>query len=212
MRAVADFAAVVAARAEAGNGGSRGEQLLGDADRVTPRMLNVVPKGRESLSRSALEAQPDSGGVLQVIPFPGQQDYISEQMASVRERYVGAHQRVGRPAELTALRNHITKLLDPGCRICLGGKTSRYQGDEPRVMEEARLALEYRKPLYLMGGFGGAAREFGESEHHGDKEYWSRTNGLTHPHKRELFETTDVERAIRLISEGIERLDPEVSV
>lgn len=207
MRAVADFAAVVAARAEVGNGG----QSPGIAARTEARMLNVVPTAKESLSRSALEAQHDSGGVLKVIPFNDGLEYMPEQMASVRERYVGPQRRVGRPAELTALRNHITQLLDPGCRICLGGKTSGYQGDEPGVMEEARLALEYRKPLYLMGGFGGAAREFGESEHHGDKEYWSRANGLTHRHKRELFETTDVERAIRLISGGIERLDPEVS-
>lgn len=212
MRAVANFAGVVAARAETGNGGSQGEQLLGSADGMEPRMLNVVLAGRESLSRLALEAQQDSGGTLKVIPFQGELEYMPEQMASLRERYVGVHRQIGRPEELTALRNYITQLLDPGCRICLGGKKSGHQGDEPGVIEEARLALEYRKPLYLMGGFGGAAREYGKSEDHGDKEYWSSANGLTDEHKRELFETTDVERAIRLISGGIGRLDPEVGV
>ena len=210
MRAVADFAGVVAARAEAGDGGSDGGQSLSNADRTEPRMLNVVPTGRESLSRSAIEAQHDSGGVLKVIPFKEELKYMPEQMAGVREQYVGPHPQLGCAAELTALRKHITQLLDPGCRICLGGKTRGYLGNEPGVMEEAKLALEYRKPLYLMGGFGGAAREFGESEHHSATEYWRSRNGLRYDHKRELFETTDMECALRLISGGIGRFDPEL--
>ena len=212
MRAVADFAGVVAARAETGDGGSDGERSLGIADRAEPRMLNVVPTGRESLNRSALEAQHDSGGFLRVIPFVEELENMPEQLAGVREPYLRPHRQLGRPEELTALRKHITQLLDPGCRICLGGKTSGYQGNEPGVMEEARVALEYGKPLYLMGGFGGATREFGEGEQYGDKEYWSSGNGLTDEHKRELFETTDIERAIRLISGGIERINPELGV
>ncbi len=212
MRAVADFAGIVAARAEADGGGSDGERSLGSADRAEPRMVNVVPTGRESLNRSALEAQHDSGGFLKVIPLREESDHIPQQLAGVREPYVRPHRQVGRAAELTALRKHITQLLDPGCRICLGGKTSGYQGNEPGVMEEARLALEYGKPLYLMGGFGGATREFGESEQCGDKEYWSSGNGLTDERKRDLFETTDIERAIRLISGGIERISPELGL
>ena len=89
-------------------------------------------------------------------------------------------------------------------------QTRGYLGNEPGVMEEAKLALEYRKPLYLMGGFGGAAREFGESEHHSATEYWRSRNGLRYDHKRELFETTDMECALRLISGGIGRFDPEL--
>ena len=75
-------------------------------------------------------------------------------------------------------------------------------------MEEARLALKYRKPLFLMGGFGGATREFGD-----DEECWTTyqnsDNGLSEGEKQELFETTDIERAIRLISSGIERIEGE---
>lgn len=212
MRAVADFAGIVAARAETGRGGSDGERSFGSADGAEPRMVNVVPTGRESLNRSAVEAQHDSGGFLKVIPLREELEYMPEQLADVRERYVRPHRPLERAAELTALRKHITHLLDPGCRICLGGKTSGYQGYEPGVMEEARLALEYSKPLYLMGGFGGATREFGESEQYGDKEYWSSGNGLTDEQKRELFETTDIERTIRLISGGIESLNPQFGV
>ena len=80
-------------------------------------------------------------------------------------------------------------MLAPGCRVCLGGRTEDYQGREPGVMEEARLALTYRKPLYLMGGFGGATREFGAAAGYGGEPYWKTRNGLSGAEKRELFET-----------------------
>ena len=109
----------------------------------------------------------------------------------------------GRESELTRLRHCLTVMLDPGCRVCLGGPTEGYQGREPGVMEEARLALTYRKPLYLMGGFGGATRLFGAGAKYGGETYWEAPNGLNGAEKKELFETTDVERALGLISRGI---------
>jgi hypothetical protein len=42
-------------------------------------------------------------------------------------------------------------------RILLGGKTSDYAGFIPGLFEEALLALEHQCPLYIVGGFGGAA-------------------------------------------------------
>ena len=71
-------------------------------------------------------------------------------------------------------------------------------------MEEARLALTYGKPLYLMGGFGGATRLFGAVAEHGGESYWNAENGLSGEEKRQLFETTDVEWALGTISRGIE--------
>jgi hypothetical protein len=41
--------------------------------------------------------------------------------------------------------------------VCCGGKTAKYQDRLPGVIEEAMLTLEARKPLYVLGGFGGAA-------------------------------------------------------
>ena len=45
-------------------------------------------------------------------------------------------------------------------RVLLGGKTSDFQGLMPGIFEEALLALEQpdRVSLYVLGGFGGAAR------------------------------------------------------
>ena len=42
-------------------------------------------------------------------------------------------------------------------RVVLGGKLARYEGFMPGVLEEASLALEHGVPLYILGGFGGAA-------------------------------------------------------
>lgn len=42
-------------------------------------------------------------------------------------------------------------------RVMLGGKTCNYSGFGPGLFEEALLTLEHRRPLYVLGGFGGAA-------------------------------------------------------
>ena len=235
MQAVANFAEVVAARDETDDEKLDGELpsgmlteaelpvlsmyqmtgLVAASDRaapaVKPLMLNVVPTNRVSLSRAAIEAQRNSGGVLGVLSLSDGIEQVREQMPEDVARALGLAGLGGRAAELRALRHCTTALLDPGCRICLGGKTTGYEGKEPDVMEEARLALEYRKPLFLMGGFGGATRAFGEKAEC-RMAYQNSENGLLGKEKQELFETTDIERAIRLISSGIERIDGESKV
>lgn len=205
MQSVADFAAVVAARyAETVEETLSHHQPNAIEDTQQPRIINVVPTGRAPLSRTALEAQRDSGGVLEVLPVSEVTEHFHERAREPRAWYRDAHNQNARAAELTALRYFITKMLNPGCRICLGGKTTGYEGIEPGVIEEARLALEFDKPLYLMGGFGGATRWFGELPEYKSIDYWGKSNGLDEKKKRELFETTDVERALRLIRAGIQ--------
>ncbi len=188
MRAVADFAGAVADRAE-------------EDDALAPRMLNVVPAARASLSSAATEAERDSGGVLEVVPFTDRASRAGVQFR-IEHPGPGAGPEELRKWELKVLRRWLTKLLDPGCRICLGGRLKGYEGEEPGVMQEARLALAHEKPLYLMGGFGGAAGAFGtkKSSH---KQYYSAWNGLNDDDKLGLFTTTDIEYALRLIWRGI---------
>jgi hypothetical protein len=45
----------------------------------------------------------------------------------------------------------------PIARVVLGGKTEGYGGFLPGILEEALITLENRCPLYVLGGFGGAA-------------------------------------------------------
>jgi hypothetical protein len=42
-------------------------------------------------------------------------------------------------------------------RILLGGSVDRYSGFIPGIFEEALVTLEKRRPVYILGGFGGAA-------------------------------------------------------
>lgn len=57
---------------------------------------------------------------------------------------------------LTAMRQAITDMS--GARLVLGGKMTDHTGLVPGVIEEAWLSLSQRQPLYLAGGYGGAAR------------------------------------------------------
>ena len=203
MWAVADFAGVVAGRAEAladSDESMYGSQ--GPTDGPVARMVNVVAARREELSGAALAAERDSGGVLSVVAAGDMAAEFSEHRGSEPEAH-GWVTTGDREGELTRLRHCLTMMLAPGCRVCLGGRTEGYQGREPGVMEEARLALTYRKPLYLMGGFGGATRLFGVGAGYGGEPYWKARNGLSGAEKQELFETTDVEWALGLISRGI---------
>lgn len=57
---------------------------------------------------------------------------------------------------MTAMRQAITGMS--GARLVLGGKMAGHTGLVPGVIEEAWLSLFHHQPLYLAGGYGGAAR------------------------------------------------------
>ncbi len=134
-----------------------------------PRMLNLVPTGTAQLSRVALNAQKASEGILRVHAIQDMQHnadlggLISSVAADPNLEALSAPS-LNRWSEtilgkLWVLRAALTKLLDTGGRICLGGKTSGYLGYYAGVAEDAYLALTADKPLYLIGGFGGATYE-----------------------------------------------------
>lgn len=54
------------------------------------------------------------------------------------------------------MRERITQASQ--ARLVLGGKLTGFAGLVPGVVEEAWLSLKSRHPLFLAGGFGGAAR------------------------------------------------------
>jgi hypothetical protein len=71
------------------------------------------------------------------------------------------------PADaLTAMRRHVTDRCD--ARILVGGRLAGYQGSLPGVIEEARMSLEANQPLYVAGGFGGAAAAIAQALGHDD--------------------------------------------
>ena len=206
MRAIAEFAIKLAAGARGFEHTSESLHSGQAEDREKLRMLNVVPTGRNPLSKAALDAQRESGGILKVLTLNEAVECLRIRKMEPASQNLWENMEEQRAKELTMLRLCITAVLDPGCRICLGGKTSGYEGKEPGVIEEARLALKLDKPLYLLGGFGGATRRLGENNQYGCMPYWEANNGLSCEEKRELFETTDIEHSLRLISIGIDKL------
>ena len=60
-----------------------------------------------------------------------------------------------RAVALSGLRTFMTDNTD--ARIVIGGKRAGFQGNMPGIFEEVLFSLERRQPLYLAGGFGGAA-------------------------------------------------------
>jgi hypothetical protein len=57
---------------------------------------------------------------------------------------------------LSAMRSRITALSQ--ARLVIGGRLAGFAGIVPGVVEEARLSISLSEPLFLAGGFGGAAR------------------------------------------------------
>ncbi len=55
----------------------------------------------------------------------------------------------------TALRRVMAERTD--ARVIVGGKLSRFEGEMPGIIEEAITSVRAEQPLYVAGGFGGAA-------------------------------------------------------
>jgi hypothetical protein len=58
---------------------------------------------------------------------------------------------------LTSLRHFMTRKT--GGRVLIGGKRAGFQGAMPGLVEEATIALEAKRPLFLAGGFGGVTQD-----------------------------------------------------
>lgn len=121
-------------------------------------------------------------------------------------------------AGLTAMRR--TMLGETDARILLGGRVDQYKGAMPGIAEEALLSLQEHQPLYLMGGFGGCARDIAESlglvaPWAASRPLWpgrdsfksfspaSLNNGLSLEQNATLAHTPHVNQAIILILQGL---------
>ena len=122
---------------------------------------------------------------------------------------------------LTAMRR--TMSAETNARIVLGGSVDNYKGAMPGIAEEALLSLQAGQPLYLMGGFGGCARDIAETV--GLVAPWGASrlawngrpafqafsatdlnNGLTSEENATLAQTPHVDQAIMLVLRGLMRM------
>ncbi|MEV7790568.1 hypothetical protein AB0O68_01085 [Streptomyces sp. NPDC087512] len=73
------------------------------------------------------------------------------------EEPVSAFAPETRQRALTGMRRHLTRHTD--AHLFLGGRRSGFAGALPGLMEEAFLALEAGRPVYLAAGYGGVTAE-----------------------------------------------------
>ena len=122
---------------------------------------------------------------------------------------------------LTAMRTLMREQTD--ARLALGGKLEGHRGAMPGVAEEALLAIRAKQPVFLVGGFGGCARDIAETLGIADRWAGSRStwtgrrlfdgyadddlsNGLTSAENHQLAMTPHIDQAITLLMTGLHRL------
>ena len=113
---------------------------------------------------------------------------------------------------LTQMRRAMATECD--ARIALGGQVSGYNGAMPGIAEELLLHIEQKKPVYILGGFGGCAGEFGDFIFDGLQPEWlpkeqehidiaQLHNGLDEKQNRLLHKTPFIDQAITLVIRGL---------
>jgi len=121
---------------------------------------------------------------------------------------------------LTAMRKAMT--AGTNARLVLGGKVEGFKGALPGIAEETLLALQRGQPVYILGGFGGCARDIAESLglvepcHETQREWDGRSwfagtnlmlnNGLSEEENRTLAKTPHIGEAMLLALTGLERI------
>lgn len=122
---------------------------------------------------------------------------------------------------LTAMRRVVCS--ETNAHIALGGAMENYRGKMPGIAEEVLLSLEQGHPVYLIGGFGGCARNIAETlgladAWAGSKTDWpgrqmfeaydsdSLKNGLRPDENRLLAVLPHISQATVLVMRGLFRL------
>ena len=122
---------------------------------------------------------------------------------------------------LTAMRTVMCREIL--ARIVLGGRVEGYKGAMPGIAEETYLSIQTGQPVYLLGGFGGCARDIAETIGLADRWAGSRGdwagrrhfrncspddchNGLTTEENLVLARTQYIHQALTLVSRGLRRI------
>ena len=122
---------------------------------------------------------------------------------------------------LTAMRTVVRG--DIQARVVLGGRVEGYKGSMPGIAEETRLSLEAGQPVFVLGGFGGCARDIAETvglaeRWAGSRGHWTGRecfrqyspddlrNGLSREENVVLARTPHIQEAVALVSRGLRRI------
>jgi len=163
-------------------------------------------------------AQLSGSAELVLLTLEGNRCTIAERRKAVQTIPTGAEWTQG----LTAMRKKM--LEETQARIVLGGRVAGYRGVMPGIAEEALLSLQAQQALFLMGGFGGCAKDIAQtlgfvlpmmpppSQWEGRQAFEQFNgadlkNGLTSEENVALVNTPHIDQAIALILRGLLRLN-----
>jgi hypothetical protein len=174
-----------------------------------------IPKAAADLERYASDLAGSAELVL--LTLDGHRWTMAERRMATQTQPTEAQWAQG----LTAMRKVMRDQIH--ARIVLGGRVDGYKGAMPGIAEEALISLQARQPLFLMGGFGGCARDVAEtlglvSPRAASRQAWvgrksfegftsaDLSNGLTREENTTLVHTPHVDQAVTLILRGLLRV------
>ncbi len=106
-------------------------------------------------------------------------------------------------ASLTLMREAFTAACD--ALICIGGRGRTNERKIPGVGEEVKLMRDVqRRPVFLLGGFGGYTHELYREEF--EKDPRRLGNALSDEENRRLADDGNLARVLALLTKGLERL------
>lgn len=98
-------------------------------------------------------------------------------------------------------------------RVLLGGKLQGFSGFLPGVFEEALVALEHKLPLYVLGGFGGAAETLAQAllapasiRPDAFSFEWHRANSSNFEQLVNFSQTCDLPSGVRTSAQALDAL------
>ena len=137
----------------------------------------------------------------------------------IRDEYVHNRVELVRVGKAEDKQKSLTKMRiemenSAHARIVVGGKMSGYSGSMPGIIEEFKIALNQKHPIYVVGGFGGASRYVADVLSGGKVaegsfmwidglNYKNLQNGLSQEQNKRLFVSTNAMEIVSLILEGL---------
>ncbi|WP_339113975.1 hypothetical protein [Thioclava sp. GXIMD2076] len=129
------------------------EELHRYGRRDRPLKVCLAWSIHRSMSKEQIAEQKDFLGLFGEIHFLDSNGDRLE--GPLNEEPVSEFSSEERAGALSGLRNYMAKNTD--ARIVIGGKRDGFEGAMPGIVEEVLLSLESKQPVFLAGGFGGAA-------------------------------------------------------
>lgn len=120
--------------------------------RDRPLLVTLSFGEHRSLSLDQLRTNREEMGLFGSIECLDAEGRAMNETADRQDPAVQVSQEIARTS-LTAMRKHLAEICD--ARVLIGGRRTGYIGAMPGLIEECIFCVEHKKPVYLVGGFGG---------------------------------------------------------